>query len=290
PPTAPPATGAGDADLTTDAFRPKLTAEGRTHPVTSLLLDPRDNELRWARLPALEGINRVPRLRAGATTLLTHPTLKSSGDGKPAPVLVVGDAGKGRTLALLTDSGWHWGFLAAGDGDDGRAFQRFWENGIRWLVRDPALTLLRLELDRLEYRRNQPVAVRVRAMHADYSPAPGVEVTLAVASTAAADAEPVRSLHATTDADGEAHVDVGTLPPGAYRLTGRATIDARAVTHDETFVVRSGGPELDDVAARDRVLREIAQASGGSYAFEELRDVAIRSSREVRVGRQQSVE
>ena len=80
------------------------------------------------------------------------------------------------------------------------------------------------------------------------------------------------------------------LPPGAYRLTGRATIDGRAVTHQETFVVRAGGPELDDVAARDKVLREIAQASGGSYAFEELGNVAIHSSREVRVGRQQSVE
>jgi hypothetical protein len=128
-------------------------------------------------------------------------------------------------------------------------------------------------------------------MHADYSPAPEVDVTLAVASTAApADKEPVRSLHATTDADGETHVDLGTLPPGAYRLTGRATIDARPVTHQETFVVRAGGPELDDVAARDKILREIAQASGGSYAFEELRDVSIRASREVRVGRQQSVD
>jgi len=291
PPTAPTATGAGDADLTTDSYKPRLTPEGRTHPVTSLVLDPRENEQRWGRLPALEGINRVPRVRAGATTLLTHPTLKSSGDGKPAPVLVASEAGKGRTLAMLTDSAWHWGFLAAGEGDDGRAFQRFWENAIRWLVRDPALTLLRLELDRLEYRRNQPIAVRVRAMHADYSPAPDVEVVLTVVSTAAAaDAEPARTLRATTDADGEAHVDVGTLPPGAYRLTGRATIDSRPVTHDETFVVRAGGPELDDVAARDKVLREIAQASGGSYAFEELRDVAIRSSREVRVGRQQSVE
>jgi hypothetical protein len=184
--------------LTTDTFRPRLTAEGRTHPVTSLLLDPRDNDLRWARLPPLEGINRVPRARNGATTLLTHPTLKG-GDGKPAPVLVAADAGKGRALALLTDSGWNWGFMAAGEGDDGRAFQRFWENAIRWLVRDPALTLLRLELDRLEYRRNQPIAVRVRAMHADYSPAPDVEVTLTVASTAApADREPVRILQATT--------------------------------------------------------------------------------------------
>ena len=222
-------------------------------------------------------------------------------------MLVAGDAGKGRSLALLTDSGWHWGFMSAGEGDDGRAFQRFWENAIRWLVRDPALTLLRLELDRLEYRRNQPIAVRVRAMHADYSPAPGVEVSLAVNRTDAAqgkdakagkdgkdgkrkDGKPAQALRATTDADGEAHVDVGALPPGAYRLSGRANVDGRSVTHEETFVVRAGGPELDDVAARDKVLREIAQVSGGSYAAETLASVAIRPSREVRIGRQQSIE
>ena len=295
-PVAGPTTSGADATITSDSFRPKLTPEGRTHPVTSLLLDPRENEQRWLRLPALEGINRVPRARTGAATLLAHPTLKSA-DGKPAPVLVAGDAGKGRSLALLTDTGWHWGFLSAGEGDDGRAFQRFWENGIRWLVRDPALTLLRLELDRLEYRRNQPIAARVRAMHADYSPAPGVEVTLVVNRTDGpkqVDGKPAPApaptLRATTDADGEAHVDVGTLPPGAYRLSGRANIDGRAITHEETFVVRAGGPELDDVAARDKVLREIAQLSGGSYASETLTNVSIRPSREVRIGRQQSIE
>ena len=290
-PVAPPTpTGAPDADLTTDAFRPKLTTEGRTHPVTSLLLDPHENELRWARLPPLEGINRVPRARAGTATLLVHPSHKGS-DGRPAPVLVAGEVGKGRTLALLTDTGWHWGFVAAGDGDDGRAFQRFWENAIRWLVRDPALTLLRIELDRLEYRRNQPVGVRVRAMHADYSPAPNVEVTLEVtAADAGGDPPVLRTLHATTDADGEAQIDVGLLPTGAYRIKGRATVDSRPVTEEQTFVVRAGGPELDDVAARDRVLRELAQLSGGSYAFEELGHVAVRPSREVRVGRQETVE
>ena len=55
PPTPPTLTGAGDADLTTDAFRPRLTAEGRTHPVTSLVLDPRDNEQRWGKLPRAGG-------------------------------------------------------------------------------------------------------------------------------------------------------------------------------------------------------------------------------------------
>jgi uncharacterized membrane protein len=290
PPTPPAITGANDTDLTTDAFKPRLTPEGRSHPVTSLVLDAHENELHWGKLPALEGINRVPRAKNGATTLLAHPTLKGA-DGKPAPVLVAGDAGKGRALALLTDTAWHWGFVAAGEGDDGRAFQRFWENAVRWLVRDPALTLLRIELDRVEYRRNQPPVARVRAMHADYSPAENVEITLDVApAEAGSDAKPLRSAKGTSAADGEAHIEIGALPPGAYRVSGHAVVDGRPVTEDKTFVVRAEGRELEDVAARDRVLREIAQVSGGDYRFEELSGLSVRAPREVRVGRHRQVE
>jgi uncharacterized membrane protein len=290
PAMAPTSEGENDAALTTDSFKPRLTPEGHTHPITSLVLNPRENEAGWARLPALEGINRVPRVKPGAATLLVHPALKGA-DGKPAPVLAAGDAGKGRALALMTDSAWHWGFLAAGEGDDGRAFQRFWENAIRWLVRDPALTLLRIELARQEYRRDQPITARVRAMHPDYTPAPGVDVTLDINPAAQpAGGKPLRSLHVTTDADGEADVDAGLLPPGAYRMTGHATLDGRAATQDQTFVVRAAGPELDDVAARDRVLRELAQVSGGDYSAEKLPRLSVRPSREIRIGRQETVE
>ena len=290
PPVAPTLDGENDPALTTDSFKPRLTPEGHTHPITSLVLNPRENEAGWAKLPPLAGINRVPRVKPGAATLLVHPSAKGS-DGKPAPVLAAGDAGKGRTLALLTDSAWHWGFLAAGEGDDGRAFQRFWENAVRWLVRDPALTLLRIELARQEYRRDQPITARVRAMHADYTAAPGVDVTLDVnPAGAAAGTKPLRSLKVTTDSDGDAEVDAGLLPPGAYRMAGHATLDGRAVAQDQTFVVRAAGPELDDVAARDRVLRELAQVSGGDYRAEKLPHLAVRPSREIRVGRQETVE
>jgi uncharacterized membrane protein len=290
PATPPPLTGAPDTDLTTDAFKPRLTAEGRGHPVTSLLLDPHDNEARWAKLPPLEGLNKVPRAKNGSTTLLVHPTMKGP-DGKPAPVLVTGEAGKGRALALLTDTAWHWGFVAAGEGDDGRDFQRFWENAIRWLVRDPALTLLRLELDRVEYRRNQSPVARVRAMHADYSPAERVDVTLDVMpAEAPPDGKPLRTATGTTGGDGEAHVELGALPPGAYRLIGRGTVDGREVTENKTFVVRAEGRELEDVASRDGVLREIARVGGGDYRFQDLDGLAVRSPREVRVGRRRAVE
>ena len=84
PPAPPTLEGENDTSLTTDLFKPRLTPEGHTHPVTSLLLDPRDNETRWGRLPPLEGINRVPRAKPNAATLLAHPTLKGA-NGKPAP-------------------------------------------------------------------------------------------------------------------------------------------------------------------------------------------------------------
>jgi uncharacterized membrane protein len=280
----------GASSFATDSYRPRLTGEGRTHAVTALSLDERANEARWAGLPPLTGLNRVAGLRPGARALLTHPWQKSR-DGKAAPVLAVGEAGKGRTLALLTDSAWSWGFVAAGAGDDGRAFQRFWESAIRWLVRDPALTQLRLDLDKVEYRRGQPVVLRVRTLRSDFSPAAAVAVALELrASGAPADAQPLRSLKLTTDAEGEAQVDLGGLEAGAYRLSGRATLDGRAVQEVATLVVRPEGRELEDVVARDKVLREIAEASKGEFREGTIGNPSVRPPRKVRVGSLRTIE
>ena len=296
----------GARSFSTDNFKPRLTPAGRNHPVTSLSLDPKANDLRWAALPPLQGINRVARLQPGATALLVHPN-QTSADGKPAPVLAVNDEGKGRALALLTDSAWNWGFAAAGGegrsgrgeesaqpklaGDDGRALQRFWDGAIRWLVRDPALTLLHLGLDRTEYRRGQTVAVAVRTLHADYTPAGRIEVTLELhaADEAGETGRPLRTLAVTTGEDGEAHADLTGLAAGAYRLRGRATLDGRPVEEQTTFVMRPEGRELEDVVSRDEVLRQIALATGGEFRSGTLGAPTIRPARQVRVGRLRTV-
>src|SRR5205085_1496584 len=119
----------------------------------------------------------------------THPYLRT-GDGKAMPVLAVSDIGKGRSLALMSDSSWRWGFgvlsvaeregahraggrsSTGSDGEDGdegedalgRTYQKFWENAIRWLIRDPELRLLRVETDQTEYGRADKVHLRVRAL------------------------------------------------------------------------------------------------------------------------------
>ncbi len=280
----------GERAFSLENFKPKLSTEGRGHPVTSLSLDPKGNETRWAALPPLEGLNRVTRLKAGASALLVHPTHKSD-DGKPAPVLAVSDVGKGRTMALLSDSAWHWGFLAAGGGDDGRAFQRFWEGAIRWLVRDPALTLLRLDLDKLEYRRGQSVTARVRARHADYTPAADTEVKLSLfpAESVARD-KPLRAQTVVVNKDGEAQIELAALGAGAFRLVGQATVDNRVLTEEQTFVVRQEGRELEDVVSRQGTLKEIAETTGGEFSIGALGNVSVRKAREVRVGSLRTVE
>jgi hypothetical protein len=191
----------------------------------------------------------------------------------------------------MTDSAWHWGFLAAGAGDDGRAFQRFWEGAIRWLVRDPALTLLRIDLDKAEYRRGQTVTARVRARHADYTAAADtdVKVTLFPAEVAARD-QPLRTMNVVANKEGEAHLELGGLGAGAYRLVAQATIDGRPLGDEQTFVVRPEGRELEDVVSRDGVLREIAELSGGTFSAGSLGSPAVRKAREVRVGSLRTIE
>ncbi len=285
----------GPASTTSDRFKPRLTAEGAGHPATALTLDAKANEARWAALPALDGINHVAGLRAGASALLVHPSAKSA-DGKPAPVVAVAEAGKGRTLAVLTDTTWHWSLPAAGAGDDGRAFQRFWEGAINWLVHDPALSLLRLELDRVEYQRGQAVGARIRALHPDYTPAAGIEITLeldaadrAAGGVQTAAPAPPTLVTATTNKEGEAQVSIPPPQPGAWRLDARATVDGRSLTEAKTFVARPQGRELEDVVGREGVLRELASVSGGEFTRGSLGDVRVLPLREERIGSQRSI-
>ncbi|MGN6110404.1 MAG: glutamine amidotransferase, partial [Kofleriaceae bacterium] len=108
--------------LDTQKFSPALTEAGTLHPVTSLRYAAGDNAATWKALPPLEGVNLVASARPDATVLATHPRLKTKA-GKPMPVIVAGDYGKGRSLAVTTDTLWRWGFVAAArPGDDGRHY------------------------------------------------------------------------------------------------------------------------------------------------------------------------
>ncbi len=279
--------------LSIEEFRPRLTAEGLRHPVTRLRFDARDNEARWNALPALEGANLVAGAKPGATVLMAHPWLKARG-GRPMPVLTVGEYGEGRSLALTTDTAWRWGFWAAGlPGDDGRSYQKFWENAIRWLIRDPELQILHVESDQAAYAPGEAPRLSAHLVDREYQPARGAEILVTITRGVDEPRQKVLSKKIKTDENGDAHLDLKPPGPGAYRVEARAAVGDIQVTADDVFLVDPERAELEEPVAREDILRGVAEATGGRYLGATAAlpaDLPLLPPRIVRVDRRTDVE
>jgi hypothetical protein len=262
--------------------------------VTRLRFDARDNEARWNALPALEGVNLVAGAKPDATVLAVHPTLKTR-DGKPMPVVVAGEYGEGRSLAITTDTVWRWGFVAAArPGDDGRHYDKFWENAIRWLIQDPDLRNLHVDSDAVEYTPGATVRLAIRLLGRDYQPLPKGKVHLTI--TRGADpgtAATVGDADVVVGEDGAGSHELTAPQPGVYRVRGTAEVAGKEVEASDIFLVREGGTELDHPAGDEETLATIAAATGGRHLGPADRipdDLALDPPRIVRVDRRADVE
>jgi uncharacterized membrane protein len=245
-----------------ESFSPRLTEEGKRHPVTALAEGGEASARLWASLPPIPGLNLV-KAKPGARVLLEHPLLAVS--GHDAPVLAVADEERGRSMALMTDSSWFWSFPAEGRGLSNRYYEHFWNNAIRWLVRDPDLTQVKVEPERRTVEPGQPVALVVKARQADYGPAGGAQVTVQLLD--AETGKPVAQARAAAGTDGSARIELPGVPPGAYRAVATANLNGEELGKaEDALAVRQSGPETDDALPRPELLRAIADATGGSYS------------------------
>ncbi len=248
----------------TTEFAPTLTEAGKSHPVTALRYAIADNLAAWKALPPLEGVNLVLGAKADATVLAVHPRLRTNA-GAPMPVIVTGEHGKGRSLAVTTDSLWRFGFVAAArPGDDGRQYTRLWENAIRWLIQDPDLRNLHVDTDAVEYVPGAAVRVNLRLLGRDYQPLPAGKVTLRwrLGANPAA-AVPVGATEVTVGDDGTGSFELQGLVPGAYRVEATATVAGMEVAAGDIFLVRDATAELDEPTGDLVRLAAIAAGSGG---------------------------
>jgi len=274
-----------------EEFRPRLTAEGRRHPLTRLAAGDGPNAAAWEALPALPGLNLVRALPPGqgGAVLLEAPGVLV--DGRPAPVVAVREVGRGRTLAVTTDSSWFWGFLAAESGQGGRAHQRFWLNALRWLVRDPGTDALQVQPDDRAIEPGAAVGLTLSLRGADFGPAAGRKVQVELLGE---DGKPAARGEAVTGADGEARLELLPPSPGAYRIVARSegTGTGGAETGSAAVAVRGTGPEDADAAPRPELLRAVAEATGGGYAElpgGALPELTLRDPEVVEIGRRRDV-
>lgn len=270
-----------------EAFPARLTPHGRRHPVTELAPGEAQNEAAWSRLPTLRGINRT-RAREGAQVLLEHPRLQEGGSG--LPVVAVQDVGRGRAMAITADSSWMWAFLPAREGRVQRAYDSFFQQAIRWLVRDPELTQVRLQVERERFTPGEPVGLLVKARTRDYGPAAGARASVSIRE--ARQGETVRSLEGIVSADGTLRLESPPLVPGPYRATVSVRGDSEEIgSADAVFVVEESGPELARPAPRPDLLRFVADATGGEHrpvSALRLSRLPIKDSRHVEIGRRKT--
>lgn len=268
-----------------DEFPPRLTATGLRHPITQLATSAEANQRLWEGLPQLPGVN-VTSAKPGARVLLDHPHLVVNGES--APVLAVNEVGRGRVMALTTDSSWFWSIVASGEGGtSSRVYERIWSNAIRWLVRDPEFTPVQVRAIHREVEPGEPIAASITARGTDYGPAS--EAQLEVRLIDAEDGATLRSERLVSGVDGVGRVELGAHPPGAYKIVAKASLDGQQLGEGQDVVaVRAASLERSDVQARPELLRAVADATGGGFTQAtsgELPALALAPPDVVEVGR-----
>lgn len=264
-----PAGGGAASLIDLDTFRPELTDAGRRHPITRLTFDRADNDALWQRLPEMRGTNIVAGAAEGTTVLATHPARGAGGD---MPVIAVREVGEGRTMAVTVDGTWRWSFEGLREGANADPYAAFYQSAIRWLIRDPELNLVQVEIDQDEQRPGEEVTGLVRAFRADYQPAVGAEGTLRITRRPLDDwsdeaLEVVETRPIVTDAQGRVPVAFTPTAPGAWQVEASIELaDGELESDDEIVLVVTATDELRDIQPRPDLLRALSDATDARFA------------------------
>jgi uncharacterized membrane protein len=266
-----PPAGPRSSMVDTSEFRPRLTNAGQRHPITQLAFDPGVNAEIWEELPPLKGTNIVHGAIEEATVLLTHPRLRHQ--GQPMPVLTVSEMGKGRVMALTADSTWRWGLTHVGQGGTPREYQAFWNSAIRWLIKDPELKLVRINIPENIYAPGMTMEGAVRVFAPDYSPAANVSGTLRIyrrdlgSAPQAGNRELVETRPFETDAAGQYVIEYGVDREGVYELEVDARTQSGDITEADLFLAVPRTDQYRDIIPRNELLAAIASETGGYHAL-----------------------
>lgn len=246
----------GAAGIIKGSFRAEVNRALARHPIVALGPDPSLTRQTWKSLPSLYGANVVSRVKDDAQVLLRHPRARMS-SGDRLPILVVGEAERGRVAALMTDASWRWRFAADDASVGSDEYELFWDRMVRWLTRDPLLEPARLSTDRERYGVGGKLIVSGRLRDERYRPISQAEVALHFAP--ATDEKAVG--RAQTNEEGELHSTLRAPDaPGAYEII--ASVDGEEVA-SEVFVVEESGDELADLEVRPQELGLLAERTGG---------------------------
>lgn len=228
-------------------FIPRYTPAGLVAEVTRPL-----RELLGHSLPEMVGTNYLGAARPGAIVLWEHPHLKVGQSSMP--VLALGEAGDGRTIALSVDGTHRLAFSPMAAEVAGRAYGALWDGLLGWLMRDPRYEAARVEIVGECIEGDMETTLRLTRLPGMRGP-----VTLSLVPLTPGDKEPiVREISA--DSVDPVEIRVPGLKAGGY--TAKARIgQAPPSRHD--FACEKGGAAWADSRPDAARLSAIARVTGG---------------------------
>lgn len=244
--------------IDTSRLRAILTKDGIKHPVTALDGNTERNSAIWKELPELDGCNVTTQLKPDAISLATYPVQES-------PSLIsVRDVGLGRCMAITTDSLWRWNFLSIGRGGSNRHYIKFWQNAIKWLIKDPTLNPIRIGVNKETFLPHEEVQIKIEVLGRNYQPLEGVQLDVDI--TDEFSGKSIFVTNGTTGNDGQYRFTVKHDKEGYYIVKVTARKENDEIGQDYTiFSVALESREFKDPSIRRDVLAALAEASGGKY-------------------------
>lgn len=233
------------------------TPSGRSHPATQLRTDRETPDSLWDALPPLSTLNRVERVKPGAT-----PLLVGRFDGGERIVLAHQRYGRGKSLAFAVQDSWLWQMHADVPLDD-PSHEILWQQILRWLVEgvpDP----VEVRADRDEAEPGERVRLTATVLDSTYLAVNDASV-MAVVTSPTGEAREVM-MEWTVETDG---VYATEVVPDAE---GRWTVDVTAAGGEA--ILGSGSLHLDagpsdveyfDAGRRTAVLERLADETGGRF-------------------------
>ncbi len=230
----------------TSGFVPRYTEAGRAAPALHAL-----RELYGDELPEMPGSNTLGVPRKGSIVLWDHPTRRA--DDQPMPVLALGEAGDGRSIALGVDGTHRLAFSETAAKAAGRGYGALWDGLLGWLMRDPRYEAARVELVG-DCITGEPTTLQLSRL-------PGMEGAIDLTLERLGE-DPGKPLHRRIDKppSGPVKMNVGSLEPGGY--TARVRIGAAPATRFD-FSCEKGGAAWADSRPDPLRLERIAEVTGG---------------------------
>jgi hypothetical protein len=236
------------------------------HPVMSFRNDAAQNQQIWSQMPNV--LWSFPTLNAKPTARVLLERGDQVNETGNQPLMVSGRFGAGSVLYLGFHGSWRWRTV----GVQAQYYDRFWIQVVRFLVETRSLQGSRrgfVDLERTEYELGDRITIMGRALDGQFQPLTVPEITAVISSGDGRVQKIV--LQQVPQQEGRYEGSFVAQRTGNYVATLDLGSGEENVIDPIPFRIVTPSAETESFWLNEKLLKEIANASGGKYyRLEEL--------------------